>query len=156
MKDTFGPEGLVPFIIVFGVYISTHISKEPSKPKPTLQERGKLANLGRAEMDIQMILLRVSKALRHDVPPASSSVYEIVNHVLVFCRRQANNRSEEWFGSFSVYEVDKNIKMVFVSLNSIKSYEAFGYAHAKMHHLQEIFVSRHFTDLGDALTNFGS
>lgn len=156
MNDTLGPEGLVPSALVFGVYPSTHVFEEPRDPKPTLQERAKLANTIRAEMDSQMALLRVNRALRHDVPPASDSVYEIGDQVLVFREKQVNNRIGEWLGPFTVCGVNMDSKLVYVHLKESESPKAFGLAQVKKYHPPEISTNHLFTDLHDALYYFGS
>lgn len=78
------PEGFVPSALVFGTFPSTQVFEEPRDPRPTQPERAKLANSIRLEMDKQMAVLRVNRALRHNVPPAVDAIHAVGDEVLVF------------------------------------------------------------------------
>lgn len=146
MSDTLGPKGLVSSALVFRVYPFTHVLEEPKDPKSTLQERAKLANTVCAEMNNQMFLLQVNRALRHDVPPESETVYEIGDQFLVFREKQVNNRIGERLGPFTVCGIDINSKLVYVSLKPPESPKAFDLAQVKKYYPPEIFASHLFCE----------
>lgn len=83
-NHTIGPEGFVPSALVFGAYLSTHIFEYFKVLESMLLERAKLAATICAEMDQHMAKHRVMRTLRHQVPPASNSVFEVGELALIF------------------------------------------------------------------------
>ncbi len=114
MKDTVGPEGLVPSALVFGKYPSTRKSDDPLQEWPTLASCAKLALIARQEMAQIMAKMRVSRGLRHAVPPSADISFSPGYHVLVWRENQVNNRIGEWVGPFTVQSLDPDKKLVHV------------------------------------------
>lgn len=156
MNDTLGPEGFVPSALVFGVYPSTQVFEDPKDPKPTLQERAKLAATIRAEMDQHMAKLRVMRALRHQVPPSSNSVFEVGESVLVFREKQVNNRIGEWLGPYVVKGIDRDRKLIYVQIKENETPKAFGLAQVKPYFTPTHAAHTFFASLRDALAQFSS
>lgn len=156
MNDTFWLEGFVPSTLVFGIHSSTHLFKEPRELKPTLQERGTLANTVRLEMDKHRVSLHVNRALRHKVPPAAKIVFEVGDQVLVFREKQVNNRIGEWLGPYIVRGVNMSRKIVYVQLKENDQPKTFGLAQVKKFLWHDDLNIGFVADLGNALRLFST
>lgn len=95
MNDSLGPEGLVPSLLVFGEYPKVATRSEIPTTKLTLGERSKVAVIARKEMERIMAQMRVSRALKHAVPPATLEDFKAGQNVLVWREKLIANRIGE-------------------------------------------------------------
>lgn len=101
MKDTRGPEGLVPSALVFGEFFQIRTPSETQQSHPKVQERAEIATLARGEMAENMVSLHLKCAFRRAVPPDSNRAYEPGEKVLVSREKVVSNRIGEWIGPFA-------------------------------------------------------
>lgn len=67
MSDTLGPEGIVPFVLVFGEYPPTFTTSENKARRTAAHTRAKIANDARIVMTKHMGISWVTRALKHAV-----------------------------------------------------------------------------------------
>lgn len=94
MNDTMGPEGLVPSLLVFG-----QLPRFPPHSTPLLShsERMNAMTIARKEMANITARLRIQKALKSKLPPATKYLINPGDQVYVY-----SEKSKHWNGPFPV------------------------------------------------------
>lgn len=102
MNDTTGPEGLVPSLLVFGI-----LPRFPPTSTRLLShvDRMEAMELARLEMHSITAKLKIQKALRSKIPPASTYQVNVGDDVYVY-----KEKDKKWRGPFQVIRIfDKQV-----------------------------------------------
>ena len=83
LNDKAGPDGLVPSALLFGEFPRLELPDDCST-RPTTDERGKLALIIRNEVRQHIDKMRISRALRHNVPKDTDTTFDPGDQVLVW------------------------------------------------------------------------
>lgn len=107
IKDTAGPSGLVPTLLVFGV-----LPRIPLMPKDLPDHNRRMRALAEAYKEMTRIShrARLSTALRSNVPAAADMSYEIGDEVLMY----RENPVAKWTGLYVV----RNVRGKMLTLDS--------------------------------------
>lgn len=94
MNDAVGPEALVPSLPVFDLIPSLPDIK---KPLPEQRDRMAALSMARAEMSTIAAELRISQAIRYNIPPAIHFKFRPGDDVRVY-----NEKERRWCGPFKI------------------------------------------------------
>lgn len=156
MNDTLGPEGLVPYPLVFGEFPKVHTKSETPNERAVLASRAKLAHVARTKMEKHMAELRVKRALKHSTPSTSDCAYEPGGQVLVWREKQVDNRIGEWLGPFTVLAGHETKRLVFIQDIRVGAARPCNVAQLKLYHAPETLAHSFFTQFGQGLNFFSS
>ena len=151
MNDTLGPEGIVPSALVFGEYPQVFTESEDPLPRATLDERAKMAEEARAEMEEIMAKMRAARALKHATPPAANVTYEPQDIVLVWRENVVAGRIGEWVGPFEVASFDPEKKLVHIRDPKKPRTKPFNVAQVKKYKDPKQFVDEEITHICETL-----
>lgn len=112
MKDSIGPEGIVPPTLVLGEHPQVFTPSEEPPDRLHLNDRAKLSESARLEMEYAMSKLRLTHDLKHSVPKTVEISYKPNQKVLVWREKQIDNRIGEWLGPWEVVSCDPDKKLV--------------------------------------------
>jgi len=90
MNEKLGPEGLVPSALVFGIMPSLAMLGSTLDPRATQEDRGSIANCAKRSMEEHMAKLRAQSALRHQVPAAADSYFDVQHRNRHFLVRETH------------------------------------------------------------------
>lgn len=103
-----------------------------------------------------MASVRIKRALKAKVPPASTHRYKPGDHVIFWREKQVSNRIVEWLGSYEVASAAYDQKLVYVRRDSTDERLRFNLAQVKryLHHRNShtLFMG----ELSSALSTFAS
>ena len=125
INDTLGPEGIVPSSLVFGEFPILRSLYGPIFTRPTLAECARTALDARRLMSRHLAQAKVTRAQRHNTPPATNATYQTGDLVLVWREKVVESRVGQWLGPYTVVTIDVNAEIVIVRKDKeslIKSY----------------------------------
>ena len=151
-----GPEGCVPSTLVFGEYPAPIVSGVKRARKVTIEDRSKIAETARKEMERHMATLKLKRAFKHNVPPAADIPFDVGDKVLVWREKIVNNLIGEWVGPFTVESFDLRRRFVHVRDVQVGPAKPFGFAQVKNYLSAESTTESLFAELQDILSAFRS
>ena len=155
LNDTSGPEGLVPSALVFGEFPRLDMPSEYNR-RPTSDERGEIATMARNLMRTHLDTMRISRALRHNVPSATDKIYEEGDDILVWREKGHTAKNGEYLGPFKVSSFDRSSKLVYIHDIPNAKPRPFNTSQVKHYLSPSTLSSTLFSQLKQSLTNFMS
>lgn len=155
LNDTAGPDGLVPSALLFGEFPRMELP-ENCGPRPTTDNRGRIAFIIRNEVRQHIDKMRISRALRLNVPKATDMIFDPGDQVLVWREKGHSNKNGEYLGPFSVSHMDRNSKLVHIFDKSDTKPRPFSITQIK-HYISPSTLSKQlFTNVKIPLTQFST
>ena len=156
MNDTLDPEGCVPSTLVFGEYPAPILSGFERARMGTLEDRSRIVEAARKEMERHMASGRLKRALKHKVPSPADMPFDVDDKVLVWREKIVNNRIGEWVGPFTVESFDPRRKVVHVRDVTVGPAKPFRFAQVKRYLSPAETSQSFFTELLEMLSAFKS